>query len=151
MKSFSLNNIFKGDKVIWTLFFFFFIISIVEVYSASSSLSYKSGNYLGPIIKHGLIYIVGMFFMICTLNFKCRYFKAATVFALALSLLFILMALFTGKVENDASRWLSFCGIDFQPSEIAKGALVLSVAQILSAMQTDKGADRKAFNYILYI
>lgn len=151
MKSFSLNNIFKGDKVIWTLFFFFFIISIVEVYSASSSLSYKSGNYLGPIIKHGLIYIVGMFFMICTLNFKCRYFKAATVFALAISLLFILMALFTGKVENDASRWLSFCGIDFQPSEIAKGALVLSVAQILSAMQTDKGADRKAFNYILYI
>jgi cell division protein FtsW len=42
-------------------------------------------------------------------------------------------------------------GIQFQPSEIAKGALILAVAQILSAMQTERGADKRAFKYILWV
>ena len=50
MKNKSLSNIFKGDKVIWMVFFFLCIISIIEVYSASSSLSYTGGNYWSPII-----------------------------------------------------------------------------------------------------
>src|SRR3712207_8186449 len=40
--------------------------------------------------------------------------------------------------------------MQFQPSEIAKGTLVLATAQILSAMQTEKGADKHAFKYILW-
>ena len=39
--------------------------------------------------------------------------------------------------------------LPFQPSEIAKGAVVLAVAQILSAMQTENGADKRAFKFIL--
>lgn len=41
MKGKSLTNIFKGDKVIWMIFFFLCMISIIEVYSASSSLTLK--------------------------------------------------------------------------------------------------------------
>ena len=48
----KFNNIFKGDKVIWMIFFFLCLISAVEVFSASSSLTYKGGSYLAPIIKH---------------------------------------------------------------------------------------------------
>ena len=46
MNNKTIGNIFKGDKVIWMVFFFLCMISIVEVYSASSSLSYKSGNFM---------------------------------------------------------------------------------------------------------
>ena len=46
---------------------------------------------------------------------------------------------------------MSILGIKFQPSEIAKGTMMLATAQILSAMQTDHGADRHAFFYILTI
>lgn len=46
MNNKTIGNIFKGDKVIWMVFFFLCMISIVEVYSASSSLSYKSGNFI---------------------------------------------------------------------------------------------------------
>lgn len=42
----KIGNIFKGDKVIWMVFFFLCMISIIEVYSASSTLSYKSGNFM---------------------------------------------------------------------------------------------------------
>ena len=149
MNNKSIGNIFKGDKVIWMIFFFLCMISIVEVYSASSSLSYKSGNYMAPVIRHILLLIGGLLTMICMLKVKCKYFKILTPFIMIPSLIMLVWVLVAGQSTNGASRWVNFIGIQFQPSEIAKGAVVLAVAQILSAMQTEKGADPRAFKYIL--
>lgn len=147
----KIGNIFKGDKVIWMVFFFLCIISIVEVYSASSQLTYKGGSYLAPVIKHIGILFMGIFFMIITLNVGCRYFKIATPFLLILSIATLLWVIIAGQSTNGAQRWISLLGIQFQPSEIAKGTLVLATAQILSAMQTPTGADKNAFKYILVV
>ena len=147
----KLGNIFKGDKVIWMVFFFLCMVSIVEVYSASSSLSYKGGNYWSPILKHCGILAIGTFMMVVVLNVKCKYFKLVTPFLLLFSFVTLLWVLVAGQATNDANRWMNFLGIQFQPSEIGKGALVLAVAQILSAMQTNEGADKKAFSYILFV
>ena len=147
----KLGNIFKGDKVIWMVFFFLCMVSIVEVYSASSSLSYKGGNYWSPILKHCGILAIGTFMMVVVLNVKCKYFKLVTPFLLLFSFVTLLWVLVAGQATNDANRWMNFLGIQFQPSEIGKGALVLAVAQILSAMQTNEGADKKAFKYILIV
>jgi cell division protein FtsW len=151
MNNKTLGNIFKGDKVIWMIFFFLCMISIVEVYSASSSLSFKGGNYWSPIIKHAGILLVGTFMMVVVLNVKCKYFKLATPILLFISFFSLIWVLIAGAKTNDANRWISFLGIQFQPSEIAKGTLILAVAQILSAMQTPNGADRKAFKFILIV
>ena len=147
----KLGNIFKGDKVIWMVFFFLCMVSIVEVYSASSSLSYKGGNYWSPILKHCGILAIGTFMMVVVLNVKCKYFKLVTPFLHFFSFVTLLWVLVAGQATNDANRWMNFLGIQFQPSEIGKGALVLAVAQILSAMQTNEGADKKAFKYILFV
>jgi cell division protein FtsW len=122
---------------------------VVEVFSASSSLSYKGGNYWSPVLKHCAILLVGVFAMVVVLNIKCKYFKILTPFLLIISFLTLIWVLIAGQSTNGAQRWISFVGIQFQPSEIAKGTMVLAVAQILSAMQTDNGADRNAFKYIL--
>jgi cell cycle protein, ftsW/rodA/spoVE family len=127
------------------------MISIVEVYSASSTLSYKGGNYWAPLLKHGGMLFIGFIVMIVVMNIKCRYFKIATLPALVLSVLMLIGVLLTGGVTNGASRWIEVMGIQFQPSELGKGALVLAVAQILSAMQTEAGAAKKAFKYILFL
>ncbi|EGQ12672.1 FtsW/RodA/SpoVE family cell cycle protein [Prevotella nigrescens] len=147
----SLNNIFKGDKVIWMVFFILCMVSIVEVYSASSTLSYKGGNYWAPLLKHVGMLVLGFFTMILVMNTKCRYFKIATLPALGFSFFLLIVVWLTGGVTNGASRWIEIMGIQFQPSELGKGALVLAVAQILSAMQTENGAARKAFKYILIL
>jgi cell division protein FtsW len=147
----KLGNIFKGDKVIWMVFFFLCLISIVEVFSASSGLTYKGGNYLAPIIKHMLILAVGVFFMVVTLNIKCKYFKIATPILLIISIVALIWVYFIEHSINGAQRWITILGIQFQPSEIAKGTLVLATAQILSAMQTDDGADRHAMKFILIV
>lgn len=149
MNNKTIGNIFKGDKVIWMVFFFLCMISIIEVYSASSSLSYKTGNYMAPVMRHILILAMGVFTMICMLKVKCKYFKIVTPFVLVGSFFMLIWVLVAGQSTNGAARWVNFVGIQFQPSEIAKGAVVLAVAQILSAMQTEKGADKKAFKFIL--
>lgn len=147
----TLGNIFKGDKVIWMVFFFLCIISIVEVYSASAGLTYKGGHYWAPIVKHTGILLVGVFAMVVTLNIKCKYFKIVTPFLLVLSIIALVTVLIAGQSTNGAQRWISIIGIQFQPSEIAKGTMVLATAQILSAMQTEQGADKNAFKYILIV
>ena len=54
-----LKSIFKGDKVIWIIFLFLCLISITEVFSAASTLTYKSGDHWGPITQHSIILMVG--------------------------------------------------------------------------------------------
>lgn len=147
----SINNKLKGDGIIWMVFFFLCIISIIEVYSASSGLTYKGGYYWGPALKHTSFLLIGISFMVVTMNIKCKYFKLITPFALLLSIIMLIMVLISGQTTNDASRWLEIFGIQFQPSELAKGSLILAVAQILSAMQTKDGADPRAFRNILLI
>lgn len=142
---------FKGDAVIWSVFFFLCIISIIEVFSASSHLSFKTGNYLSPVLKHCGLLFVGVVVMICVMNIKCRYFKLITPVALLLSFLMLIVVLCVGETTNGSQRWLEILGIQFQPSEIAKGALILATAQILSAMQTPTGADKRAFKYIMIV
>ncbi|MDY6205284.1 MAG: FtsW/RodA/SpoVE family cell cycle protein [Prevotella sp.] len=147
----KLGNIFKGDKVIWMVFFFLCIVSVIEVFSASSTLTYKGGSYWGPVIKHTAILLLGVMAMIFVVNVPCRFFKIVTIPLLFLSAFFLVWAGIAGQATNDASRWVTFLGIPFQPSEIAKGTLVLTVAQVLSAMQTENGADKQAMKYIMGI
>ncbi len=147
----KIGNLFKGDKVIWMVFFFLCMISIVEVFSASSGLTYKSQNYVGPIAYHTFTIFLGVLAAIVTLNVPCRYFKLLTPFLLLLSgLMLLIVMLGGGESTNDASRWIRLGPFTIQPSEIAKGTIVLMVAQILAAMQRENGADRKAFKYIMW-
>lgn len=147
----KIGNLFKGDKVIWMVFFFLCMISVVEVFSASSGLTYKSSNYISPILKHVGTIITGLVFAVLTLNVPCRYFKIATPFLIGISVLTLVWVLVGGENINGAQRVIALFGLTFQPSEIAKGTVILAEAQILSAMQGENGADKKAFRFILCI
>ena len=104
-----------------------------------------------PIMKHAIMLAVGGFIAVVITNIPCRYFKLATPFLILISVATLLWVLFAGESINGANRVIEIAGQTFQPSEIAKGTIILSEAQILSAMQTERGADRKAFKHILVI
>lgn len=133
------------------VFFFLCVISVIEVFSASSGLTYKSNTFIMPIIKHSGTLIFGVFATVVILNIPCRYFKLMTPFLLVFSAVTLLWVLFAGENINGAQRVINIPGFSFQPSEIAKGTTILAVAQILSAMQLEHGADKKAFKYILWL
>ena len=144
-----LQNVFKGDGVIWIIFFLLCLVSVVEVYSASASLGYKSGNYWFAATYHSALLFVGFLCMIFVLNIPCRYFKVMTPIMFVGSILLLVLVYLIGTKENDAARWLKIGFIPLQPSEVAKGTLVLTTAHILSQLQTPEGVSSKAFKYIM--
>lgn len=146
----KFQNIFKGDRIIWMIFFILCIISVLEVYSSSSRLGYKSGNYWFAATYHTIILLFGVVAMVGVLNIPCRYFKLATPILVPLSLILLILVYIIGTKENDAARWIKLFGIiPLQPSEIAKGTIVLATAHILSQLQTPEGAHPNATKYIL--
>lgn len=150
MKS-KIGNLIVGDKGIWTVFFFLCLISVVEVFSASSTLTYKSHNYMSPMIYHVGTILFGVVMTLITVKIPCRYYKLITPIMILLSFATLLWVLIWGESINGANRVIQLPGFTFQPSEIAKGTMVLTTAQILSAMQKEdgSGADNKAMKYIL--
>ena len=149
----KIGNLFKGDKGIWTVFLFLCLISVVEVFSASSTLTYKSHNYLSPLFYHCFMIFIGVVVAIVTLNIPCRYFKLITPIMLLITYATLLWVLVGGESINGANRVIQLPGFTFQPSEIAKGTMVLATAQVLRAMQRDDGSgtDPIAMKYVLWL
>ena len=140
---------FKGDRVIWTIYIVLCFISLVEVFSAGSSLSFgENKSFYDPLIRQAGFLFAGTVIVLIVHRIPCRFFRILPVFMLPLSMILLAITLFT-KSTNGASRWIELGSISFQPSEIAKLALVITTALLLSAMQREKGADPKAFKYIM--
>ena len=150
-----LKNIFKGDKVIWIIFLCLCLISIIEVFSAASTLTYKSGDHWGPITQHSIILMIGAIVVVLMHNIPYKWFQVFPVFLYPISVVLLafvtLMGVITGDRVNGAARWMSFMGLQFQPSELAKMAVIIAVSFILSKKQDDEGANPKAFKYIMVL
>lgn len=145
-----LKNIFKGDKVIWIIFLLLCLISIVEVFSAASTLTYKTGDHWGPITQHSIILMVGAVVVVFMHNIPYKWFQVFPVFLLPISAVLLGLVMLMERV-NGAARWMTFMGIQFQPSEIAKMAVIIVTAFILSKGQDEDGASPKAFKRIMII
>ena len=150
-----LKNIFKGDKVIWIIFLCLCLISIIEVFSAASTLTYKSGDHWGPITQHSIILMIGAIVVVLMHNIPYKWFQVFPVFLYPISVVLLafvtLMGVITGDRVNGAARWMSFMGLQFQPSELARMAVIIAVSFILSKKQDDEGANPKAFKYIMIL
>ena len=100
--------------------------------------------------------MVGVFIVVLVHNIPCKYFSVLPFFLLPLSCVLLLFVMGMGILDsgervNGAARWLNFFGIQFQPSEIAKMAVIIVTAFILSKFQEEDGANPKAFKYIMWI
>ena len=98
-------DILQGDKTMWTIYFIFSAISLVEVYSAASRLTYRSGDYLLPFRDHLTYLVIGLLIVIVTHNIPCRWFKLYPIFAGILSGILLLYLLIKGVMVNGAARW----------------------------------------------
>ena len=123
-----LKNIFKGDKVIWIIFLCLCLISIIEVFSAASTLTYKSGDHWGPITQHSIILMVGAVVVVFLHNVPYKWFQVFPVFLYPVSLVLLAFVTLMGIITGD--RAVSF---------------------ILSKKQDEYGANPKAFKYIMIL
>lgn len=142
-----LKNLFKGDKVVWVVFMLLCFISIIEVFSAASTLVYNTGDYWGPVRQHCIFLIAGTIIVLIVQHIPLRMFKLAPVL-LIFSWGMLIYVMLKGARTNDAARWIEI-GFRFQPSELTKMALIMTIAFILAFAQEANGASKKAFKYIL--
>ncbi len=147
----SIGSLFMGDRVIWVVYFFLCIISLVEVYSAASTLSYKSGHFWDPLVKQAVFLGVGTLLVILIHRIPCRMFKIIPVLGIPITLLLLAITLLSGGMTNDAARWIQIGPIQFQPSELAKGTVIITTALLLGRMQEENGANKRAFKWIVTI
>lgn len=145
----KIGRLFQGDTVIWVIFFLLCCISLIEVYSAGATLTYRSGDTFAPLVKQGGFLALGTFAAVVVHNIPCRWFRAIPPLGYLAVVGMLIFVLVGGVKENDASRWIDIFGIRFQPSELAKGVLITTVALVLMMMQTEKGADRRAMKWVL--
>ena len=144
----TVKSILKGDKYIWGVYLMLCMISIVEMYSATSTLTFKIQDYLAPTIRHTLILFCGTIGVIIIHNFHYKWFKLIPVVLLPLSFILLVYAMFFGEEVNGAQRWLTICGIPLQPSELAKMAVVITVSFILAKKQVPGGVQPDTFKTI---
>lgn len=150
-KSINVSSFFEGDKAIWMILFFLCIISILEVYSASSTMTFDKGHYWSPVLKHGFYLAIGVAITWVIHRIPCRYFGWIVVVGPILSVALLFAALLSSSSLNDTNRWLNLGGFSFQPSEIAKGSLVVVIAWLLSVLRDEKGATQSAFKWIMIV
>lgn len=139
------SKLFKGDRVIWIIFMFLCLISVVEVFSATSTLAYKSATHWVPIMRHATFLVAGAMVVVVMHNFPCRFYSLTTLFV-PVSVVLLALTFFIGVEINGEKRWLEIAGITFQPSEIAKLALIGYTAFIMS--KRNWFTDRQMFWWI---
>lgn len=139
---------FQGDMVIWMVFLFLCMISVIEVYSATSTMTYKSGHYWDPVLRHSAFLAMGIVFAWLITQISCNWFKLGSLVVLALSILLLIVVLFTTKI-NGGARWLEIGKISFQPSELAKMGLIGFTAFVLSTSRDEKGASKTGTQWVM--
>lgn len=142
------GSLINGDLGVWTVFLLLCAISLIEVYSASSRMTFVSGAYWDPIMQHGSFMLMGIFIAWLVHFIPCNYFKIACTAGMFLSLFLLIAVLVIGQKTNDAGRWIEIGFIRFQPSEIAKLSLVGFSCFILSSLRDEKGASPTGFKIV---
>ncbi|MFN8256829.1 MAG: FtsW/RodA/SpoVE family cell cycle protein [Bacteroidales bacterium] len=148
-----LSKYFKGDRIIWMVIVFLSIVSIVSVYSSIGALAYKkadgSANIL--IIRHIGFLAFGFLVMYFIHKVPFNLFFSLSNLFLGGAAILLVITFFVGVSHNDATRWLELpgVGIEFQTSDIAKFALIVYIARVLSLCQDDNSNKSLAFYQIL--
>lgn len=145
----SKEGFLQGDFTVWMILFALCMISIVEVYSASSNMTYKSGQYWRPVVEHGSYIVLGLFVTWIIHKLPCTFFKVTSVVGLLFSFILLGIVLFTARI-NGAARWIGIAGITIQPSEFAKITLVGTAALLLATFRDKEtgGASAFAFKWV---
>ena len=141
-----INKLFKGDRTIWIIFMIMCFVSLVEVYSATSTLAYRNTYYWTPIVRHGSFLLMGFAAVLLIHHIPSRFFAFAIIL-LPVSIVLLAITPFIGVNINEAYRFMSFMGVQFQPSEFGKLACIVFVAFMLS--KQDRISPDKLFRTII--
>jgi len=125
---------FLSGRMDWTFFFIVIVvlcIGLIMMFSASYvSAYYYKGNSLYYIVRQLLFGAAGVAAMLLISKVNYRIFRVGAWPAYFVSIALLIVALFMPETKG-VRRWIYVGPISFQPSEIAKFAVVLLFAHLI--------------------
>ncbi len=133
----KVRQLLNGDRTIWTMVFILCAISLIEVFSASSRLTFGKSSFLAPIISHTMhlgIGLVGMW-LVHLLHYK--WYRLFPVLLVPLSILLLGYLSIRSMGSSGAERWINLGFFQLQPSELGKIGVIMTVAYWLSKLKPE--------------
>lgn len=117
---------------------------LVMLYSTSAyNATLKYGNSIYYLKKQVIAACMGFAVMYCCIKVDYHFFARFAGIAYLAATILCLAVNFVGSSSHGSSRWLNIFGVSFQPSELAKIAVILYLAVVISkrpmAMRTFQG------------
>ena len=141
------------DKTYWTVFILLVVFAVIELFSASSTLTFKTGSLLGPVWHQVKFILIGATIGFVVQLFPSKYVRIGGygLLGLALICLYIMLIPHNPFVSNinDAERWFKIFGFSFQPSELAKLGLIIVVADRLSQAHSEEELVKQFYHTLI--
>lgn len=136
----------RADPYIWGIYIALLVISVIELFSASSS-EVSSSNVYMPLIRHGMFLVGGLGLVLLIQNIHYKNISRFATFMAVISLGLLLCSNFFGIEINGAQRAIKIAGFTIQPAEIVKYTVVILLARIMGKEQTKGGITTKGVIY----
>ncbi len=137
------------DKTYWTVFILLVVIAVIELFSASSTLAFKTGSLLGPVWHQVKFILIGAVIGFVVQLFPSKFVRWGGYALLGLAAICLYLMIIPGSpfvsTINDAERWFKIFGFSFQPSELAKLGLIIVVADRLSQAHDEQELVREFY------
>ena len=140
MSSWIKNINLEGDRTIWGVVLALSLSSILVVYSTAG------WHFL---FSHISKLLLGLFAMYVVHKIKFKYFSKLGQLGFLFSLFLLVLVLIIGVSVNGASRWLQIAGQQFQPSDVAKLAILVYMARQISKQRDYLHDFKELFWYVL--
>lgn len=140
----------KPDPYIWGIYIMLLMVSVIELFSASSTEVSASNVYM-PLIRHGIFLIIGLGCILGLQNTHYAVFSRLAVFLAICSLALLMVSNFFGVEINGAQRAISIAGFTIQPAEIVKLTVVILLATILGRTQKPRGVSNSGVFWSAFV
>ncbi|MDO5378235.1 MAG: FtsW/RodA/SpoVE family cell cycle protein [Clostridia bacterium] len=129
MTTLALPRVLPIDRLIMALTNFLCGVSVVILYTVSPERG----------VRQTCFYALGLAVMLAmgVLVSRCRHFKGLTLLSMLLGIVALALPLVLGEWQNGAKNWVTLPLVgSFQPSEMVKLSIVLTLAYYFSAHRT---------------
>lgn len=146
----SANTVGKLDITFLSFVLILLTVGLVMLYSSSYAYSYSHyGNSYKFISRQAMFAVVGVAVMLVVSRIDYHFWRkfAWILYAVSTAMLALLLVLPPMVEGKDVKRWIVVGPINFQPSEIAKFAVILLFSSLIAANYKQM----KSFKFIAFL
>lgn len=123
------------DRILMIPALILVVFGIVMVYSSSNLIAIRRYGTSFYFLKNQIVWAVtGITGMLVAMNFDYKILRRLSLPMIIISVLLLIAVLIPhiGTEVNGAKRWIRFIGLSFQPSELAKLTIIITISAYIS-------------------